>query len=136
MQGQPLGARPTHHHPERGTLLLGWQDGPGLLGRDGEPQVAEVVELSGGQRVVGEGQPQGEGHLLWGTRTQAETREGTHACTQRPLPQRQATRREEDQRKNRHKQMDETQGERGHASITCRPLGPGLRAIGRLLRAT
>ena len=79
VQGQPLGARPTHHYPELGTLLLGWQHGPGLLSRDGQSQVMVVVELGRGQGVVREGQPQGEGHLLWGTQTQAETCEGTHA---------------------------------------------------------
>lgn len=67
VQGQPLGTRPTHHHPEMGTLLLSWQHGTGLLGRDGQSQVMVIVELGGGQGVVREGQPQGEGHLLlWG----------------------------------------------------------------------
>lgn len=57
MQGQPLGARPTHHHPKLGTPPLGWQDGAGLLRRNRESQVTVVVELSGGQGVVREGQP-------------------------------------------------------------------------------
>lgn len=130
VQGQPLGTCPTHHHPKLGTLVLGWQDSTRLLGGDRQSQVMLVVELSGDQGVVREGQPKGEGHLLWGTRTQAETCEGTHACTQRPLPQRQATRRKRrkrrDQRKNKHRRMDKTQGERGCVSITWLPLSPGV----------
>ena len=132
MQGQPLGARPTHHYPELGTLLLSWQHGTGLLSRDGQSQVMVVVELGGGQGVVREGQPQGEGHLLWGTQTRAETCEGTHARMHTETTPTDTGHMEEKrpERKQTQAERDKTQGERGHASITCLLLGSGSESSG------
>ena len=92
-----------------------------------------VVELGGGQGVVREGQPQGEGHLLQGTQTRAETCEGTHARMHTETTPTDTGHTEEEKRPERKQtqaERDKTQGERGHASITCLLLGPGFESSG------